>query len=466
MRSLVCCLLYFAAAALGQDQTRIGADFSGEGDRLKRDCGKFDFGGIGSCAHLLFTDHPLHIAVGSLAPLNGFAFGPAFVYHSTPNESWRLSWNLDGVVSTNGSWRAGGYMTAVLTQRKGIGVQSGGQPGSKPKRRASTGEAPVFHVYAQAESLKTIAFYGLGPDTVDTSRSFFGMRQTIVGGNVTWPVPRLPNVAVFAEANGRFVEIRPDQGQTSPSIEQIYGEASAPGLLTQPAAAQFGEGVRVAPSFAGGHVRLNYAVTLRQFAAPGNSTYSFQRLTADLAHQFPIYKTTRTLQPRNGNGPNDCSIDPTVRDLDRCPSVSRNREGSFGLRLLIEDSIVPDSHVVPFYFQPTLGGSDINSNQALASYPDYRFRAPNVLLVRGSFEHSIWGPLGVTFLVDEGKVALHSGDLGFSHLRHTYAGGLTLRAGGLPMVYLMFAWGGREGNHTIVNVNTSLLGGMSRPSLY
>jgi hypothetical protein len=33
------------------------------------------------------------------------------------------------------------------------------------------------------------------------------------------------------------------------------------------------------------------------------------------------------------------------------------------------------------------------------------------------------------------------------------------------MVFVMFAWGGSEGHHTIFNMNTALLGGSSRPSL-
>jgi hypothetical protein len=33
------------------------------------------------------------------------------------------------------------------------------------------------------------------------------------------------------------------------------------------------------------------------------------------------------------------------------------------------------------------------------------------------------------------------------------------------MVTLMYGWGGPEGRHTIANMNTSLLGGSSRPSL-
>jgi len=114
----------------------------------------------------------------------------------------------------------------------------------------------------------------------------------------------------------------------------------------------------------------------------------------------------------------------------------------------------------------TLGGSDINGDPALPSYQDYRFRAPNNILVRASFEHSLYGPLGFTAMIDEGKVALTRGDLDFTHLRHSYSAGLTLRAGGFPMVYLLFSWGGNEGTHATASVNTSLLGGSYRPSLY
>ena len=41
-----------------------------------------------------------------------------------------------------------------------------------------------------------------------------------------------------------------------------------------------------------------------------------------------------------------------------------------------------------------------------------------------------------------------------------------MHAGGLPVVYLLFAWGGNEGNHTIFQVSDVLLGGSSRPSLF
>jgi hypothetical protein len=129
--------------------------------------------------------------------------------------------------------------------------------------------------------------------------------------------------------------------------------------------------------------------------------------------------------------------------------------------------MTPGGNVVPFYFQPTLGGSDVNGNSSLSSYQDYRFRAPDVMFLRESFEHSIWDlPIGFALMADEGKVALTRGGLGSSPWIHSFSTGLTLRAGGFPQVYLLFSWGGNEGTHTIANVNASLLGGTSRPSLF
>ncbi len=122
--------------------------------------------------------------------------------------------------------------------------------------------------------------------------------------------------------------------------------------------------------------------------------------------------------------------------------------------------------VVPFYLQPTLGGSNINGNPWLSSYSDYRFRAPNALLLREAFEHSIWGPIGFVFSADQGKVALARNGIDFNQLAHTFSVGLTLQAGGLPALSFAFAWGGPEGTHTIANVNTSLLGGSTPPSLF
>jgi hypothetical protein len=431
-------------------ETQLGADFRKEGEDLKKNCSSFAIGSLGSCAQDFFTDHPLHIAVGSLAPQNGFGVGPAFVAHWTPNETWRLSWDVDAVASSNESWRAGAYMTAVWDRHGKIVVNTN----PTKKSNLAVSEYPVFHVYAQGTSLNKLNYFGEGPNTPETARSFFGMTQTIVGANAVFPVLPKLKMSLVGEVNGRFVDLR--QGQVLSPMVPI------PGFSTQPGFAQLGEGIQIRPQFAGGYVRLNYLATFQEYIA-GDSRSSFERLTLNLSHQFPLYRNTRSLAPNDFNGPDDCSVSAGTHS---CPSVSRNLEGSFGLMFLLNDSFVPAGHTVPFYFQPTLGGSDINGNAALPSYQDYRFRAPNDLLLRASFEHSIYGPLGFTAMIDEGKVALTRGDLDLTHLRHSYSTGLTLRAGGFPLMFLLFSWGGHEGTHTTVNVNTSLLGGSERPSLY
>jgi hypothetical protein len=65
-----------------------------------------------------------------------------------------------------------------------------------------------------------------------------------------------------------------------------------------------------------------------------------------------------------------------------------------------------------------------------------------------------------------GKVTQARSDIDFSHLRHSYSAGLTVRAGNLPQLYLLFAWGGNEGSHVIGYINPAVFGGSPRPSLY
>jgi hypothetical protein len=461
-------LLFVLMAGIGWGQQALPnpaqIDSPSELDKLKNTCGAFNLKSVPGCVEELFTGAPLHIAVGSIAPQNGFGAGLAYV-GAKNTDNWRISWNADAVGSINASWRTGIYTKFVHVGGKAITFQFGTK--NFKSNLTDLPEHTVFSLYAQAISLNKLTYFGLGPTTTEAGRSFYGMRETIVGGNVVKPVYQPLKISLYGEANGRFVDLRPSNGQVSPSIGQLYTEATAPGLTTQAGTLQLGEGVRMTPVRLNDRLRLNYSVTYQQYVAPGSS-FSFQRLTFDFGHQFALYgRTTRILTPRNGNGPDNCSLDPGQKHPECPKAFTRNLEGSFGLRLLNVLSMTPGGDIVPFYFQPTLGGSDINGNPSLGSYQDYRFRAPNVLLLRENFEHSIskW-PLGVALMADEGKLGMTRGDLGPAPWVHSFAAGLTLRAGGFPQVFLLFAFGGHEGTHTIANVNTSLLGGSARPSLF
>jgi len=471
---LVIVLLLASGFSLAQEsapapprETQLQSDFRRESEHIKEAC-TFSFKGFFDCAEEFATDHPIHLALGSIAPQNGFGFGLAFVTHYTPNESWRISWDFDGVGATSASWRAGGYMKIIHTPIEHITVVT--NPTGKPtKSNLAVHPYTVFNVYAQAIALNQLFFFGLGPATLESGKTVFGMQQTIAGANVIKPVTELPairglNISLLGELNGRFVNIRENHGESTPSIEHLYNHATAPGLASQPGFVQLGEGFRLKPTLFNDRLQFNYLVNFQQFFAPSDSTYSFRRWTVDLDQEVPLYGHSQSAAPKETNGPDECA--QSVGAV--CPPItySRNRNGTIGFRLLISESIADAGSAVPFYFQPTLGGSDIDGNPALSSYQDYRFRAPNVLLLSENFEHSIWGPLGFSFMADQGKVALTRGDVDFQNLKHSFAAGLTLRAGGFPQIFFLFAWGGNEGTHTIGTVNTSLLGGSARPSLF
>lgn len=88
-----------------------------------------------------------------------------------------------------------------------------------------------------------------------------------------------------------------------------------------------------------------------------------------------------------------------------------------------------------------------------------------MLALQERVEHSTWGPIGADVLVEQGKVTAEGMGVGSGDLLHSVAVGLTLRAGGFPLVNLSFARAGNS-HHIIGAIDPSLLGGSGRPSLY
>jgi hypothetical protein len=300
------------------------------------------------------------------------------------------------------------------------------------------------------------------------------MRETIAGASAVKPFnDHKVNAGVYAELNGRWVQIRTPGDGSLPTTQTLYTEGTAPGLTRQPFYLQVGVGARMRPEWK--RLHLDYDLGFRPYIAITDSPFSFGRLTADLQHTFQFYGTGFPIS-RPTNGPDDCSVDQPATDSisGKVPSrvktcsteYSRNKTGTLDVRVFTSLSTMTGSKGVPFYFQPTLGGGDLNGNGTLGAYTDYRFRAPNVLLTRETFEHTLGGwPIGLLFSADQGKVALQSGDLRSNPWIHTFATGVTLRAGGFPVLSVVFAWG-HEGTHILANVSNSLLGTSGRPSLF
>jgi len=458
-------VLLFLGSTLSAQQSTVTnvekQDPSNERGQFEKNC---PFKHALGCLEVLFTGQPLHVSVGSIAPQNGFGAGLAYVGHKN-TEDWSTSWSGDAIASSNASWRAGVFLTVVDTHLKAAKPVFGTQSVTANDLPVYV-EQPVFRLYEQSISLNKVTFFGEGPHSIEAGRSYFGMTEHIIGGSLIRPIYERLNMGAYGEINGRVISIRPSPGQSSPSIEQIYTPATAPGLDHQPGFIQLGAGIRMRPSSPKGLFHFDDNFAYRPFIDAAGSGFSFQRVTADAYQEISLYHTN-LLVARDTNDPNNCVIDAKATPPHCAAVASRSLEGRLGLRASTNLSMTPGSNVVPFYFQPTLGGSDINGNPALSSFQDYRFRAPDTLLVEESFQQSLGKlPVGFTFQADQGKVALAKGDLGGNPWIHSYAVGLTLRAGGFPQVYLLFGFGGGEGTHTTAIMNTSLLGSSARPSLF
>ncbi len=423
----VLALLLVAAPVVAQE-SKLHADLRREHEHLAESCGTFKLKALFGCLYAVTTENPFHVTFSSIAPQNGFAYGLAFAEHYTPNESWRLAWNADAVATPSGSWRGGAYMKIVRTPATaGVVVL---RPGSAaPSGSIVPRELAVVDLFVQGISLKTLDDFGPGPQSLESGRAVYGERQTIVGASAAYPVSlralRALRLAVIGGVAGRFVDIRSATSDQAPPIGQLYDESTAPGLSRQKAYVQLREGLRLTPSLPGGWLRFNYLVSAEQFRTSRDTQTSFNRWTIDLQHEIPLYRGVSSSGPKAFNGPNECA---QALGSTGCPPVqwSRNRQGAVGFRLLVVTSTTGGGNRVPFYFQPTLGGSDINGERRLAGYQDYRFRGPNLLMLQESIEHSIWGPLGAFVLLEQGKVALSRGDLNLKGLATSATVGVTL----------------------------------------
>lgn len=449
-----CC----SAQQNGGGQSYFSSIFTVEGHDIKDGCTRTDVTGtkplskfVPGCLESLFHGNKgLYGSFENLPPGNSFALGAAFKDSELNTKNWRLNYQIDGQGSFNGSWTSGAFLTMKRSPSfKTAATSEPGPPsvvvhGPIPKNLPKLGEneSPlVLNLYAFHTSLNQVTYYGIGETTSLANRAFFGMRETITGINADQLLKY--GFHLVGEVNGRWPDIEPDQGQSSPSIEQIYTEATAPGLTRQPGFLQFGEGLQYKGHAGGLHkdasfgmnIDLDYGVNFQQFIAPGDTGMSFRRLTVDFTNDLHLLKK---FTPKNGS--------PTSEQF-----------GTLELRGWMAESIAPAGNVVPFYFQPTLGGGDIDKERSLSSFADYRFRAPDALLFRAQYEEPLpkYSFLGLVFRADSGKVSDSRDGLDISHMRHSFGAGLSLRAGNFPYVFLMYSWAGGEGSRTFADVNLS-----------
>jgi hypothetical protein len=382
-------------------------------DEFKRDCAAFKnspalkpfFG----CASDFFTLEPIHPIVRSIVPGGGTGIGANYTLDKPGN--WHRIFTVTGAVSLRNFWIA----ESKFTLR---------HPKFGEWNTAKPGDAFATHFYLRARGLPLMPFYGIGAHTSRANLVDFSERDVFIGGDVVNPV------SSWLRVGGTLEGIIPDiSGISSPtvrSIDRFFTEATAPGLIRQPKFVH--SEVSISPHHAY-PLEFNYHIGYNFFTDTGTGHYSFRRFRADLQHN--IYFTRAAAQPK--------------RDA-----------GVLEIRGLLSLSDTSARNAIPFYLQETLGGSDINGDPMLRGFADYRFRAPNLVLIQTQYERRVKGYLGVLAFYDTGEVATRKSDLSLANMRHSYGFGVNVWVESKVVFRAYVGLGSGEGHHTYFGIPTGL----------
>ncbi|MEQ1896794.1 MAG: hypothetical protein ABL971_05325 [Vicinamibacterales bacterium] len=403
----------------GAEDGDLGEDWRQEKATLAEHCGKPELDALRTCLGTLTSGVPVRLLLGGLPPQSGLSAGLELAERHPMGRSGQLAWEAGAVVSHRGSWRTG----AALSMRPGT-------------------SGPHVDVFASTTTARRLNFFGSGPEATRDGRTRFGERQAMAGGAATWPIggPRwlaALKPEVSGGVTGRWVRVLRDDA--APGFAgDVYGEAEAPGITRRLGRfLEVRETVRVAPILSGGRASLDYRVSWQQFHDRDKAGFSFRRWTVDLA------QTVALGAPGIGGQP--------ARRLA-------------GLRLLMRSAATDERQRVPFYLQPTMGGSDLDGDRLSAGFQDYRFRAPHLALVQARVEHALAGPVRLLLEGEWGQVAERRNALSLRDFERNVTVGIVVRGEGYPQINLLLAWS-REGRHTILSMAPQA-GDTWRPRLF
>lgn len=355
------------------------------------------------------TGQGIHPVAGSIVPNSGFAGGLALnLEHALEGPPVRMSGALEGRGSLNSFWEAGGALTLLGSARR------------LDNRHIDVTLSAVHR------SLPRLSFFGMGNSSALANQTLFGLNDTTVKADGSIPLPH--GFQLLGLIEGLWANPQGFHSSTIPSIEQVFTAANTPALNISTGYFVYGTGIyweHPVDECLECWYKTDFSATFRLFHEGTGLPYSFRRIDVVWTQAF---------------------------DLDFHSNIT---VGTMSVTGRLVESVATGGDQVPFYLQPTLGGADIDNVDVLRSYRDYRFRAPNALAFQAEYTRSIKDPLGLLLFYDWGKVASGRSDLDFTHMKHSFGAGFTVRVGNLPWFKFYYAWAGLEGSHTTYTGNTN-----------
>ena len=339
--------------------------------------------------------------VGRISPRNGFFV--RYGYHQKPIGA--------------GIGFGGGYRHDLFDRRARLETEAGITFRNYQQLLADFSFPALAHGYLEAgveaahRHQPQDDFYGIGPDSSEGARVNYRLDMTSAVGRAV--VRPLPWFAAGVHAGRLDTSIGRGTDPAYPSIETRFLGASAPGIVND---GSFGYADAVAtvdyrdqpanPRDGG-----FYTVTLASYRDLEATFYDFRRLDVRLQQFFPIFDKKRVVAVQG--------------------------------RLIT--STARDGQQVPFYFQPTLGGSD-----TLRSVSDFRFRDNDVLYLNAEYRWEALTGLDLALFTDGGTVGPGTDSLRLDQFTYAYGVGFRFNTYKTMFLRLDVGTGGGEGVHVFV----------------
>jgi outer membrane protein assembly factor BamA len=305
----------------------------------------------------------LRAKIGGLGAGTGFGLGPEF------RKTGLLGGELDFRASAQTSFRGDRRFELDLLAPKISGTHY------------------FAEFYAVHHNYSHISYYGSGPESSKSGRTNFQFEDTAM--DATFGVRPLRHLILGSSAGYVFNNVGPGSDSRYASSESVYSPADAPGIDVQSDFLRTGAFVQYDWRDNPGGPRRggNYIAQFSDYRDRSFGISGFRRLDLEVQQFVPVLNARRVF--------------------------------AFRARSALTYSDNP----VPFYMQPSLGGSE-----DLRGYRPYRFRGENMLAMNAEYRWEVFSGLDMAVFADAGKVSSHKADLIARDLETSLGFGLRFNA--------------------------------------
>ncbi|MEZ5400495.1 MAG: BamA/TamA family outer membrane protein [Bryobacteraceae bacterium] len=257
-----------------------------------------------------------------------------------------------------------------------------------------------FSAAIEAERLHAprMHYFGQGWDSRESDRSAYHLERTTFDARAGWR-PTRQSLRIGLTGGLALYNTGPGRDPRFPSVEQTFQPAATPGLDRQTSffrAGPFAEiDLRDLPEDP--HKGTHAFAQFRVFHDRNHAGYSFRRFEGSAEHYIPFF----------------------------------NRKRVIAFRAATDLTFAADGQRVPFYAQPTLGGSD-----DLRGFHRFRFHGNHAIVTTAEYRWEVFPALDMALYGDAGKVFDQLREFDLRHSATSFGLGFRIKNRGRVVVRL------------------------------